>query len=151
MCAQWTHTEAFEHFQKPWSMVFPLKKDSSGNCCFLNTSFVQEGRPFLQKVEETKNKNSKSRVLLYILQFYNGFIFNLEFDFCQWRLRGLDAENTVKHHSWPNYGWQHLPASLALFSGDVSTEFLHPTSKRQCLQHGQARALVVVACSQYCH
>ena len=31
------------------------------------------------------------------------------------------------------------------------TEILHPTSKRQCCQHGQARALVVVACSQSCY
>ena len=66
LCAQCTQ-RLLSTFKNP-GQIFPHKNTASGNCCFLNTSFVQEGRPFLQKVEETKIKTPNRG---FCFAFYN--------------------------------------------------------------------------------
>ena len=93
----------------------------------LDTCPDHEGRPFSVKCKD------------FVLKYPVDFIFSLQSHLHQWRLTGLEVENTVKCQSGPcSSGRRKHLTIVPDITGPISSS----------VQHGLAGTLVVVVCSQ---
>ena len=106
-----------------------------------------------QNLLRTRRPALRQQVKVFTIKSWNpGFCFMVFPWFYIWNrillvsitIIGTGSKSTVMCHNWP-YGYSWLLYFCS--SGDVSTQHSCPISKRRCVQHWQAGALVVV-CSQ---